>query len=86
MGVRHVWSHIRFFPWFRATGDFDVLVVHGDEGSQKEASERVSTVPGRDSAEAFKRLLLTHRNAITTGWKRVGRKSRDNTKVRESIL
>ena len=36
--------------------------------------------------EAFKRFLLTHRNAITTGWKRVGRVSRDNTKARESIL
>ena len=32
------------------------------------------------------RSLLTYRNAITTGWKRVGRVSRDNTKARESIL
>ena len=32
------------------------------------------------------RPLLTHRNAITTGWKRVGRVSRDNTRARESIL
>ena len=30
--------------------------------------------------------MLTHRNAITTGWKTVGRVSRDNTKARESIL
>ena len=36
--------------------------------------------------EAFKRPLLTHRNAITTGGKRVGRVSRDNTKARESML
>ena len=36
--------------------------------------------------EASKRPLLTHRNAITTVWKRVGRVSRDNTKARESIL
>ena len=36
--------------------------------------------------EVFKRPLLIHRNAITTGWKRVGRVSRDNTKARESIL
>ena len=34
--------------------------------------------------EAFKRPLLTHRNAITTS--RVGRVSRDNTKARESKL
>ena len=36
--------------------------------------------------EAFKIPLLAHRNAITTGWKRVGRLSRDNTKARELIL
>ena len=36
--------------------------------------------------EVFKRPLLTHRNAITTGWKRVGRVSRHNTKARELIL
>ena len=36
--------------------------------------------------EDSKRPLLTHRNAITTGWKRVGSVSRDNTKARESIL
>ena len=37
-------------------------------------------------SEACKRPLLTHRNAITTGWKRVGRVSRDNTKAMESTL
>ena len=36
--------------------------------------------------EAFKRPLLTHRNAITTGWKRAVKVSRNNTKARESIL
>ena len=36
--------------------------------------------------ESIKRPLLTHHNAITTGWKRVGRRSRYNTKARESIL
>ena len=30
--------------------------------------------------------MLTHQNAITMGWKRVGRVSRDNTKARDSIL
>ena len=35
---------------------------------------------------AFKGPLLTHCNAITTGWKRVGGVSRDNTKARKSIL
>ena len=36
--------------------------------------------------EAFKRPLLTFRIGITTGWKRVGNLSRDNTTARESIL
>ena len=36
--------------------------------------------------DAFKRPLLTHRNAITAGWKRVGRISRDNSRARETIL
>ena len=35
--------------------------------------------------EAFKRRLLTHRNAITTYKKRAGRVSRDNTKARVNI-
>ena len=57
--------------------DIDVLVIRGDEGSHEETSEIISTVP-----EPF----LTHRNAITTSWKRAGRVSRDKTKARESIL
>ena len=42
--------------------------------------------------EAFKRTLLMaskcnhDRNAITMGWKRIGRVSRNNTKASESIL
>ena len=36
--------------------------------------------------EVFKRPFLTHCNAITTGWKRVGKVSRKNTKASESIL
>ena len=36
--------------------------------------------------ETFKIPLLTHRNAITTDWKRVGRVSRNNSKARELIL
>ena len=35
------------------SSDVDVLVVYGDEGSHEEASERVSTVPGRDRAGTF---------------------------------
>ena len=36
--------------------------------------------------KSWKDPLLTHRNAITTCWKRVGRVFRDNTKARESIM
>ena len=71
------------------SSEVDVLFIHGDEGSHEETSKGVSTVPDRNwsvGAEAFKRPLLTHHNAITTGWKKVGRVSRDNTKARESIL
>ena len=50
------------------------------------ASERISRAPAEIRPEAFKRPLLTHRNPITTVWKRVGRVSRDHSKSRESIL
>ena len=66
---------------FMVLGDPDVLAVHGDEESHEEASERVSLVSGKLGPEAFKGPLLTHRKAITTGWKRVGRVSRDNPKA-----
>ena len=53
--VRHVWSRIKFF--FMVSGNADVLAVHGDEESQEEASERVSTVPGRDWAGSLQETL-----------------------------
>ena len=69
------------------SSDIGILVICGDEGSHEETSERISAVPKLEiGPEAFKRPLLTHRNAVTTGWKRVGRVSRDKTKARESIL
>ena len=52
----------------------------------KKHSEEYRQLLAEIGPEAFKRPLLTHRNAITTGWKRVGRVSRDNTKARESML
>ena len=36
--------------------------------------------------ESFQETTAHHRNRITTGWKRVGKVSRDNTKARESML
>ena len=84
MEVRHVWSRLRFFPWFRATLTSWLYVVTKDymRKHQKEYRQFQAEI----GSDAFKRPLLTHRNAITTGWKRVGRVSRDNTRARESIL
>ena len=83
MEVRHVWSRIRFF-WFRATlmsWLYMLTKVH-----MKKYHKEYRQFLAEMGPEAFKRPLLTHRNAITTGWKRVGRVSRNNTKSRESIL
>ena len=66
--------------------DIEFLVICGDEGSYEEAPEKIWAVLAELGPEAFKRPLLTHRKAITAGWKRVGRVSRDNTKAIESIL
>ena len=84
MEVRHVWSRIRFFLWFRATLTFWLYAVTKDHMKkyQKEYRQFLAEI----GPEAFKRPLLTHRNAITEFWKRVSRVSRDNTKARESIL
>ena len=68
------------------SSDVDNLVVHSDEGFMKKYQKVYRQFLAEIGPEAFKRPLLTHRNAITKGWKRVGRVSRDNTKARESIL
>ena len=84
MEFRHVWSRIMFFPWFRATLTSWLYMVTKDHMKkyQKEYRQFLAEI----GPEAFKKPLLTHRNAITTGWKRVGRVSRNNTKARESIM
>ena len=84
MEVRHVWSRIRFFPWFRATLTSWLYMVTKDHMKkyQKEYRQFLAEI----GPEAFKRPLLTHLNAIMTGWKKVGRVSRDNTKAKESIM
>ena len=46
----------------------------------------MSTVPGRDRTGTLQETSADPSKAIRTGWKRVGRVSRDNTKARESIL
>ena len=84
MEVRHVWSRIRFFSWFRATLTswlYTLTKIHLKKHQKEYRQFLAETGP-----EAFRRPLPTHSNAITTGWKRIGKVSRDNTKPRESIL
>ena len=77
-------ERLRYFPWFRATLTSWLYMTTKDHmrKHQKEYRQFQAEI----GPEAFKRTLLTHRNAIRTGWKRVGKMSRDNTKARESIL
>ena len=84
MEVRHVWSRLRFFPWFRATLTSWLYTVTKDH--MRKYQKEYRQFQAEIGPEAFKRPLLTHRNAITMGWKRVGRVSRNNTRARESIL
>ena len=65
MEVRHMWSRLRFFPWFRATLTSWLYVVTKDHmrKHQKEYRQFQAEI----GPDAFKRPLLTHRNAITTG-------------------
>ena len=83
MEVRHMSSRLRFFPWFRATLTSWLYVVTKDHmrKHQKEYRQFQAEI----GPDAFKRPLLTHRNAITTGWKRVGRVSRNNTRARDHM-
>ena len=66
--------------------DVDVLVIHGTKDHMRKHQKEYRPFQAEIGPEAFKRPLLTHRNAITRGWKRVGRVSRNNTRARESIL
>ena len=82
--VRRECSRIQFFSWFRATltSWLYVLTKNHMKKHQKEYSQFLAEI----GPEAFRRPLLTHRNGITTRWKRVGKVSRDNNKAREPIL
>ena len=84
MEVRHVWSRIRFFSWFRAT--LTSWLYTSTENHMKKYQKEYRQFLAEIGPEAFKRPLLTHRNGITTGWKRVSRVSSDKTKARISIL
>ena len=84
MEVRHVWSRIRLFSLFQATltSWLYALTKNHMKKHRKEYRQFLAEI----GPEAFKRPLLTHRNGITKGWKRVYKVSRDNTLARELIL
>ena len=84
MEVRHVWSRLRFFLWFSATLTSWLYMVTKDH--KRKYQKEYRQFQAEIGPEAFRRPLLTHLKAITTGWKRVGRVSRNNTRARESIL
>ena len=75
---------MRFFSWFRATLTSWLYTVTKNDMKKHQTEYRQFLA--KIGPEAFIRPFLTHRNARTTGCKRVGRVSRDNTKARESIL
>ena len=54
------------------SSDVDVLVVHGDEESLEEASEGVSTVPGRDGFGSLQETLANpsqcDKHGLEKGW------------------
>ena len=78
-----MWSRIRF-SWFRATlaSWLYTLTKSHMKKHQKEYRHFLAEI----RLEASRRPMLSHRNGITTGWKRVGKVSRDNTKASESIF
>ena len=84
MELRHVWSRIRFFPWFRVTLTYCLYIFMLTKDHMQKYQKEYRQFLAETGT--FKRPLLTHRNAITTGWKRVGRVSKDNTNARELIL
>ena len=83
MELNKVWSPVRFFSWYRATLTSWLHAL--TQNHMKKHQRKYLPFLTEIGPEAFKRPLLTHRNGITTGWKRAGKVSRDNTKAREYL-
>ena len=79
MEVKRVWSRKRFFSWFRASLTFWLFVL---KKSNEEASKKYCQLLAEIGPEAFNRPMFTHRNGITTRWKRAGKVLRDKMKAR----
>ena len=84
MEVKRVWSRIQFIVWFRATLVFWLYVLMNNHTKKHQKVFR--KFQAEIGPETFKKPLLANRITITTGWKRVGKVSRDFTKARELIL
>ena len=84
MEVKRVWSRIQFFLWFSATLVFWLYVLM--KNHTKKHQKVFCKFRAEIGPENFKRPLLANRVAITTGWKRFDKVSRDITKARELIL
>ena len=67
MEVRHAWSRLRSFPWFRATLTSWLYMIRKDH--MRKYQKEYRQFQAEIGPEAFKRPLLKYRNAITTGWK-----------------
>ena len=84
MEVKKIWTRRRLMPWFRAN-----MTAWLYEYAKKQISKhgRVHSVYQLDiGAGAFKRVYVTHRNAVTTAVKRISRTSERNGREKEEIL
>ena len=84
MEVKKIWARKRLMPWFRAS-----MTAWLYEYAKKHMSKhgRVYSEYQLDiGAGAFKRALVTHRNAVTTAVKRISRTSERSGKEKAEML
>ena len=84
MEVKKIWARKRLMPWFRAN-----MTAWLYEYAKKHMSKhgRVYSEYQLDiGAGAFKRALVTHRNAVTTALKRISRTSERSGKEKTEML
>ena len=84
MEVKKIWARRRLMPWFRAN-----MSAWLYEYAKKHMSKhgRVYSVYQLDiGTGAFKRAFVTHRNAVTTGVKRISRTSEGNGREKKEML
>ena len=84
MEVKKIWARKRLMPWFRAN-----MTAWLYEYAKKHISKhgRVYSEYQLDiGAGAFKRALVTHRNAVTTAVKRISRTSEPSGKEKVEML